>query len=221
MVYKAVQTSNLAAQKLDLLRIRWVKAHLDDSELHRGNAFADSSAKIGASMQDVESLVLPEEIPQPTISAVKTAIYPYFEQEWDRRWINNLLGTIAKCRQTKQWFPHIDKKKSCQLLLGRSRYEFSILIHAITGHNHLAYHEHKQNSEVSPTCTLCNQEGSHMDTQHLFTDCEALGLIRQRIFGTHNPEVPFKLGVGKMVHFLRETDIGWLPDDERAITEDT
>ena len=62
MVYKAVQTLNLAANKLELLKIRWVKAHLDDSELHRGNAFADKSAKDGASMLDVDSLVLPEEL---------------------------------------------------------------------------------------------------------------------------------------------------------------
>ena len=171
-------------------------------------------------MLDVESLVLPEELPLPSISYLKTAIYPYFEKEWDRRWVNNLMGTKAICRQTKEWFPHVNKRKACQLLLGRSRYEFSIIIHAITGHNHLAYHEHVQDREVSPTCTLCNQEGTKMDTKHIFTECEALGLKRQQIFGNHNPEVPFTLSVGQMIRFLRETDIGWLPDEERAIVED-
>ena len=53
-----------------------------------------------------------------------------------------------------------------------------------------------------------------MDTKHLFTECDALGLLRHNIFGTHNPDVPFKLSVGQMVHFLRKSEIGWLPSDE-------
>ena len=47
-VWKGIQTLNNAAKQVSSLRIRWVKAHLDDSILHRGNFFADASAKVGA-----------------------------------------------------------------------------------------------------------------------------------------------------------------------------
>ena len=41
LVFHVVQLLNEAANQLDKLTIRWVKAHVDDSALHRGNAFAE------------------------------------------------------------------------------------------------------------------------------------------------------------------------------------
>ena len=127
---------------------------------------------------------------------------------------NNQLGTDAKCLATKDWFPVINPKFSYQLIQGRSRYEYSVLIHAITGHNHLAYHEFKQGKVSSPQCTLCSIEGSEMTTKHLFTECEKFALLRLNIFGEHNPSVPFSLSVDQIVRFLRETNVGWLPTSE-------
>ena len=116
---------------------------------------------------------------------------------------------------TKDWFPNPDPKKSYTLVSGRSRYEYSILTHAITGHNHLAYHEHKQNPQLSPKCTLCEEPDSKMTTKHLFTECPTLALKRLETFGTHTPETPYSFSIPEAVRFLRETNIGWLPTDEK------
>ena len=53
-----------------------------------------------------------------------------------------------------------------------------------------------------------------MDTEHLLTECEALGHTRLQIFGTDRPEVPYTLKVTALTRFLRETNLGWLPTDE-------
>ena len=176
LVYQAVKALNNAARLLDRLTIRWVKAHVDKSKEHRGNFPADKTAKEGALALDTKSLVHPDDLPLPSLQTQKAKIYAYFVKEWNRRWENNVHQ--PECRQTKQWFPTINTRRSFQLISGRSRYKYTILMHAITGHNHLAYHEHKQKNLPSPTCTVCNQPGSKMTTEHLFTECEALGTLR-------------------------------------------
>ena len=198
---------------MDNLTIRWVKAHLGDSILHRGNFFADQTAKEAAQGIDIES-VDPLEIPLKSLAAIKTAIHPYFIKEWDRRWLHNLLGTPAKCLATKDWFPKVNPKRSFELLSNRSRYEYSILVHAITGHNHLAYHEHKQDNSKDPTCYLCKKPGSLMTSRHIFTNCDALALQRHHYLGHHSPIAPFTFSVNQAIRFLRVTNIGWLPSDE-------
>ena len=96
---------------------------------------------------------------------------------------------------------------------GRNRYEFSTLIHAITGHNHLPYHEHVQDRQKSPMCTICKIEGTLMTLEHLITECEAFGQYRLQMFGTHSPNLT-TLKIGEVAQFLRETNVGWLPTNE-------
>ena len=213
LVYHVVQLLNEAASQLDKLTIRWVKAHVDDSALHRGNAFADAAAKQGAAAVDIECLVHPDDLPLRSLGSLKTELYPFFTKLWETRWIENLLDQ-PKCKPTKLWFPKLNTKLSYQLISGRSRYEYSVLLHALTGHNHLAYHEHKINNQISPICTICKDPDSKMTTEHLFTECEALASLRLQIFGVHNPETPFTLTVDQITLFLRETNVGWLPANE-------
>ena len=200
---------------MDNLTIRWVQSHQDDSTLHQGNAFADHLAKQGAMAKNLATLVHPEDIPLQTLATLKSKVYSHLKAEWTRRW-QNPLPKQAKCRQTKHWFPRPNPRTSYQLLSGRSRYEYSILVHAITGHNHLSYHENKHNTEHSPMCTVCNIPGTSMTTQHLFTDCEALANKRLKIFGTHTINIPYDISIQNAVQFLRECseDVGWLPVDE-------
>ena len=61
--------------------------------------------------------------------------------EWDVRWRNNIQMEYP-CKQTKHWFPTLNKSKSLQLLKCDRR-EYSIFVQAATGHNHLAKYEHK------------------------------------------------------------------------------
>merc|ERR1712110_205508 len=219
-VYKAVQTLNNAARIVDNLTIRWVKAHQDDSILHRGNYFADQLAKDGAQAKTqkvtgLASLVHPDEVPLQSLSTLKTKVYGYLKTEWIRRW-QTPKATKAQCRQTKHWFPTLNPLKSFQLLHGRSRYEYSVLLHAITGHNHMAYHENKHNPQHSPKCTVCDIDGTVMTTQHLFTECESLAQTRLSVFGKLTLDIPYDISIPAAVRFLRETaeKIGWLPVDE-------
>ena len=154
----------------------------------------------------------PDDIPLSSLKALKTQIYDYFMKEWNRRWITNAYSA-PPCRQTKLVFPEVNPKKAFELLAGRNRYEFSTLVHAITGHNHLPYHEHVQNRQVSPTCTICKIDGTLMTLEHLITECEAFGNLRLNMFGTHNPQLT-SLKIEEVARFLRVTNVGWLPSNE-------
>ena len=214
LVYHVTQLLNEAADNLESLSIRWVKAHVDGSEQHRGNAFADSAAKLGAIAADSESLVHPSDLPLRSMGTLKTELFSYYRGIWKHKWRNNLQGQ-PKCRETKLFFPEPNPKLSYDLITKRSRYEYSVLIHAITGHNHLAYHEHVQSKRTSdPTCTICKIPDTIMCTEHIFRECEAFGALRLQIFGTHNPDTLDKLPTSQIIEFLRETNVGWLPSNE-------
>ena len=120
MALKTVTALNRAGSVLDRLTIRWVKAHLDDSQLHRGNHFADETAKLGAMAIDEEFLVHPDEVPLPSIASIKHEIYQYFVAEWNKRWKDTTRK--PKCKATKDWFISINARTSFQLMSGRSKY---------------------------------------------------------------------------------------------------
>ena len=78
LVWKAIQALNNASKKVDSLQIRWVKAHLDDSILHRGNYFADASAKVGAQGHDKESHIFDGDLPYRSYNVIKSEIHGFF-----------------------------------------------------------------------------------------------------------------------------------------------
>ena len=90
---------------------------------------------------------------------------------------------------------------------------------AISGHNHLAYHESKMDETVDPKCTLCQKEGTKETTRHFLTECDALAAARLRTFGTHTPAVPYTFTIPQVTHFLKTYTggVGWLPADELHI----
>ncbi len=90
---------------------------------------------------------------------------------------------------------------------------------AISGHNHLAYHESKMDETVEPKCTLCQKDGTKETTRHFLTECDALAAARLRTFGTHTPAVPYTFTIPQVTHFLKTYTggVGWLPADELHI----
>ena len=140
-------------------------------------------------------------------------------QQWNMRWTQstNKDGREAAA-ETKLWFPEINSKKSFQLLHQRNRVDFSILIRAITGFNHLSNHNARigKTENTSRRCTICRRSvltGEVMTTKHLFTECEALGALRLQNFGTHIPII-HQLSVSQVTRFLTEASkiIPWLPE---------
>ena len=53
-------------------------------------------------------------------------------------------------------------------------------IQIITGHNQLGYHQNKIDSQIDPSCRLC--EEANETFIHLLTDCPALELERIELF---------------------------------------
>ena len=195
--------------------LRWVKAHLDGTEF-RGNNFADAAARSGAIAEDVEALLEPQDIPLRPLSSIKYEILQLLRKQWNTRWTQN-TNKDAGSVQTKLWFPELNSKKSFQLMHQRNRFDFSILVQAITGFNHLSYHNAKidKSENTSRRCTICKKSvlsGEVMTTRHLFTECEALGLLRLRNFGTHEPVIS-QLPISQVTRFLTEANdiIPWLP----------
>ena len=209
IVHKTVQALNQAASCLpDGLKVRWVKAHVDGSDQHRGNAFADGSARAGA---EGEGLLDPSDIPLRVMTTIKSELYSFVQNGWQRRWKHNVFKE-APALATKLWFPAVNPKKAFQLISNRSRKDYSIMVQAITGFNHLAYHESKVNAiaaQRGSNCTICRRP-LKMTAEHIFTECEVFATQRLRIFGHHRPEVE-TITVPQLTRFLNEAKVGWLP----------
>ena len=103
--------------------LRWVKAHVG----HVGNEAADGLAKAGALDEDL----LVADLPLMTNKLLHNELRKLVVLEWDRYW-----NAEEPCRQTKHFFPHIDRKLSQKICTGR-RTVFSAVVHIITGQNFL------------------------------------------------------------------------------------
>ena len=169
---------------------------------------------MGAEAQDPSYLLHPDDIPLRQLTAVKSDLLAILHKQWNLRWTQNLLKSDALALATKLWFPEINSKRSCELINNRPREDYSIIMQAITGFNHLGHHESNidLSKNTSAICTICRKPGSDMTTEHLFTECDALALTRLRMFGTHCPELK-SLSSQQFCRFLLEANIAWLPVD--------
>ncbi|CAB4040267.1 Retrovirus-related Pol poly from type-1 retrotransposable element R1 [Paramuricea clavata] len=176
------------------VRIRWIKAHAG----HDGNELADSLAKQGAADPSKEVT----DIPYTPWNLVKSNIQSLVLEYWDSSW-----SQLTTCRQTKQWFPKIDKAKSKSLLdLGRR--EISACTQLITGHNFMRRHEaivaqyDTQEFSEYAECRLCMEDEE--TSFHIVAECPALQHIRTECFNTlFLPEPVGDWTVAKLLRFLR------------------
>ena len=208
----AVLLLNEAAKLLQgKLTLRWVKAHIEGDQ-YRGNHFADANARQGAEAWDRESLLWDFEVPERPFASIKTELQEIMLKQWDRRWKQNIFKE-AKAEATKLWFPSIDLKKAFTLIKNSNRVQYSILMQAITGFNHLRAHSSKVdlNKNIGPNCNICKQEYA-MTAEHILTRCDAFGLLRLHIFGREDPKLN-NLTPRQLARFLDEANIGWLPGD--------
>ena len=209
-VFTAVQALNQAARALPGgLKIRWVKAHVDHSDNHRGNVAADVAARAGA---EGEGILYEHDLPRRTFATVKHEIFKKMQSQWNLRWKNNTLAQ-APAIASKLWFPEINPKKSYEIAHNRSRYDYSVFVHCITGSNHLAYFEKKLKTTDSAMCTYCSDPNMVETAKHLFTECEALAQQRLQIFGHHDlSDKLHELPINQVARFL--TYITWMPGDD-------
>ena len=110
---------------------------------------------------------------------------PLFKlEEW-----NEILINLDEAKQTKLWFPRIDKALSKDLLK-LSRVSLGKIIGFILGHNWLLRHQRKINNNpyMDVTCRGCEEPGTTEDASHLWSTCEALKFmngLRPTMKATH------------------------------------
>ena len=164
------------ANQLDILGERtsvtlsWIKAHVGTE----GNEEADSLAKEGGARC--------EEGPEPFLPVPQTVLNSkmreFFERLWNTRW--NALDT---CRQTKHWFPKVDRARSIALFRKTNRKEYGNVIQLISGHNFLRRHEALVHPGQDSSCRLCGEKEETVF--HLVIECPRVRTFRINSFGSN------------------------------------
>ena len=226
LVYQTYQSLNLASDTIGKpVVIRWVKGHAG----HIGNEMADARANAGR----LKPSHIVDPLPLPTRKSLKALIAAGVNREWNKRWQEE-----ETCRQTKQWFPVIRPNMSAWLLtLGRRALSEHILV--FTGHNFWNRHnwlidkarlkrgEIEEQDLTPPFCDLCLKEVPEVwtndlveyvqTTWHIFTECEALAVIRYRVFG-HWYGMPLpEVRRQDVVKFLRQAQLSVFPSDQEEV----
>ena len=108
------------------VELAWVRAHKGIL----GIEIADRAAKIGSKTRMTDDEVL------RTKTAVKEVVNKQVYETWNRRWTNQSL-----CRQTKLFFPTIERGKSKDIMK-LSKANLGVLVRNTTGHRirNLCYH---------------------------------------------------------------------------------
>ena len=164
--------------------LNWIKAHVN----HPGNEKADQLAKEGSQLKQVKDYPLSQQ-------ACKTMIDEYIYAEWNKRW-----AADPTCRQTRIFFPSVNKGVS-KKLLALDRVTLSNCVQVITGHNFLNRHNSLIDNSHNKLCRLCELEPE--SGSHIITDCEVLWPERADAFKQNflDPDVP-KWDVWGLVNFL-------------------
>jgi ribonuclease HI len=182
----------------NLVSLRWVKSHVG----HNGNEIADMLAKSGAS----ESMHF--ELDRPCISkkVVKKMVREKADDAWNMEWKSS-----RPCRQTKLWFPNIDRKKAMQITQLK-RPQHSVVTQLITGHSYLNRHQSLMTPGMSPNCQYC-QEDEEQTAFHVIAECPCFWQARWSTFGESTLRHS-AWTVGKVVKFIREVK---LPDGSHLL----
>ena len=181
--------------KLNLLSIhcnvdiKYVQAHAD----HAGNEAADVDAKLGT--KNIENKA---DIPPP-ICWAKLRIKQEMYRDWCLRWYQ-----LEMARQTRIWFPTVNKRAS-RYLLKLPRKELGLMVQMITRHNRLNRHQSLMEPGISPTCRLCREEDE--TSWHLIGECPMLRWKRWEYLGGPCLDNPPDWSPSKLLKFLLKAKI--------------
>ena len=128
------------ASMTNQVTLKWIKAHVG----HIGNKRADEAAKNGTLVVSLET----GDMPALSLKTVKNHLKSGFLKSWQERWLKQ-----NDCRQTKQWFPTIQKQLSHQVL-NTDRKQFSRCVQLKTGHNFLKKHSALVDKSNDSECRL-------------------------------------------------------------------
>ncbi len=186
------------ASAINRVTLKWIKSHVG----HIGNEKADEAAKIGALDDTLET----GDIPALSLKIVKNNLKSGFYKSWQERWSRR-----KDCRQTKQWFPTIQKQLSHQVLY-TDRRQYSRYVQLITGHNFLKRHSALVDNSDEAECRLCWEDEE--TSFHLIAECPAIAWARLKVFGAPLQSSPLIWSIKQVASFLREANIGPLLDQD-------
>ena len=208
LVKETVDELNTTAQYINLT-IRWVKAHVEGSVAHKGNAMADELAKKGA--KNTRSPRVPD-LPKIPLSIVGSKIHRGTMALWKDEWQQD-IHTKWHHRQTKEWRPEPCASKAKELL-NNDRIMWSRKVSTMTGHGPFNYHDNLVDPTNGPdmTCDRCDS-GEIQDAAHVFTRCDAFATLRRDIFENHEPEDLTQITDAQLGRFITESNYRWFPTD--------
>merc|ERR1712110_1319858 len=114
------------------------------------------------------------------------------------------------------WFPNGPRSDVAFTLLRLPRATFAHMVAFLTGHNFLKRHEGiileayaRQCGEEFVADKSCDfgRAGGDQSTYHLMTECDKFALLRLEFFGTDRPQLPFMMGMSKVIDFLKAAKI--------------
>jgi ribonuclease HI len=184
----------------NMIRFRWVKSHVG----HAGNERADLLAKQGA----LDPLIDDPDRPNISRSIIRRIVKDKVDAIWNEEW-----KELPTCRQTKLWFPEINRRKSEQIVK-LNRKEHSLITQLLTGHSYTSRHSALIDPSIDPKCSKCDT-GEEQTGYHLITRCPTYALQRRMIFGTHEIDTSLSWEVSQVVQFLRDTQLYDSGDETR------
>ena len=175
--------------------LRWIKAHVG----HPGNERADTLAKEGAENPALIANCIPLTANTQVKSELREKTVAFWNEQWQK---------YPACRQTKHFFPTINKSQSLDYTKCR-RNVFSAVVQFITGHNFLNRHQAIVDfgfAEFNAAkCRYCQKQEE--STYHMLSECDAHAATRQMIWGRDTLIPPFNISMYQIVEFLRTTNL--------------
>ena len=194
--YKVFGLLNAAATKCDNLYVRWVK---------QANAHIASTITLAKEAITTNQPV-PQDVPLPSKITVSRTLADGTDELWVK--LFHLLQYPEECRQTKQWWPTVDKNRTKQLLK-LNRLQWGKLVQFMTGHNYLQRHNNIVDPNDNPSCPLCDY-GYPQDTAHIIGECPYPHLVKIRVtlFGERVLYPPYtNLPLHKVLTFLIQSGL--------------
>ena len=169
-----------------------------------GNEYADELAKKGTEMK----LIGPKPIIPISKCVVNNDIEEYVTREWKERWQNR-----KDARQTAIFFPKINLKKS-QEIIKLPKNSVSILVRALSGHDHRNRHNTLiESGKDEGICRLCRQEVE--TSSHIILECPRLLQVRIDNFKTHDADTIVRTWeVEQMASFLSVSHIAEMEQED-------
>ena len=120
-------------------------------------------------------------------------------KDWNQRWISS-----TEYRQTKIFFPELDRKKSSSLRR-LERKKLGMIVSVLTGHNRLKYHQSKMDPlQQDSSCRFCQWEEE--TAAHLVCSCPAFWSSRLECFNdTFLEETAPEWKLGQLLKFCSKT----------------